>query len=199
MADRFRRTGATTMRVAPSNTFNDPTVTPIEGEGGSQDIVKPSEYFAIRVDTTNRPAASGPARVILFDASQGYQIKTQQVAPADAIITGITDDYQFMLNDLAHVAAMVDQIQLSVDDVTKALQQYGRPIEVYDVVRGGGVPLTKLIHPRKGINETQFHKDINTFPAKLRITNRTAIVMMVEPGIVLDIGFYQKAELGRKN
>lgn len=194
--NRLRRTGATSMRVAPDNTFNDPTVTPIEGDGGSQDIVKPSEYIAVRIDTTARTTS---AKVILFDASQGYQIKTGQVAPADAVITGITDDYQFLLNDLAHVAMMTDKIQLSVDDPTKALQQYGHQIEVYDIVRGGGVALTKVIHPRKGINETQYHKDINTFSAKLRITNRTALVLTVEPGIVLDLGFYQKAELGRKN
>lgn len=200
MANRFRKgVLGQQMRIAPANTYNDPTVTPIVGEGGSQDVVNPSEYFAVRIDTTTRPVDQGPAKVVLFDASQGYQIKTGTVTPANAVVTGVTDDYQFLLNDVAHVASMVDVLQLSVNDPAKALQQYGRPIEIYDIVRGGGVNLTKTIHPRKGINETQYHKDINTFDAKLRITNRTAMVIMVEPGIVLDIGFYQKAELGRKN
>lgn len=195
MANRMRRT-ARTMNVQQGKMYNNPTVNTVAPKGGSQDVIQPSEYFAIRVDTTARTEA---AKVILFDPSQGYQIKSGDVNPADVVITGITDDYQSLLNDLAHVASMVDMIQMSVNDPAKALPQYGRPFEVFDTGRGSSPKLTKTVHPRMGIHENQYHKEINTFKCPLRITNRTAIVMTVEPGIILDLGFYQKAELGRKN
>jgi len=175
-----------------------PVVTPIAGAtGGSQGTVETSPYFAIKVDTTN-PAITTPTQIVLFDASQGYQLEKGYAMPLNVVIEGLTDNYQAMLNDLAHVAAYVDICKMTVDDDTKAGLQFARALKIYEKVRGTEPSLVKTIHPEMGIHEGQYQRGINTFPVELTLTNRHALVYTQEPGLIVTFGFYQKAEIGRK-
>lgn len=182
--------------VAPATMLNQPTVK-IAGDS-KQTAVTPSDYFAIRIDTT-AVAAGTLSEVILFDANGGFQFKTGKTTPAAVTITGITDNYQFLLNDISQNAAVIHMLQMTVSDATKAFAQYSHQIEVYDIGRGNGLTETSRVYPKKGVHEGQFLKEINTFNVDWRITDRTALVLQVEQGITLDIGFYQAGEIGSKN
>lgn len=173
-----------------------PTINLISGPDGSgQTEVETSPYFSLKVDTTARAEAT---KIVLLDAEQGYQFYTGYLNPLDVVIEGLTDNYQFLLNDIAHIAAAVDILKVTVSDVTKALAQYARSIQVFDTVRGSGAHLVKTIHPEMGVHEGQERLEINTFPFNAKLTGRSAIVYTQEPGIIMTWGFYQKGELGRK-
>ncbi|PHN06159.1 hypothetical protein [Flavilitoribacter nigricans] len=173
-----------------------PTVNVISGpDGAGQTDVETAPYFSLKVDTTARAAAT---EIILLDAEQGYQLHNNKLNPVDVVIEGLTDNYQFLLNDLAHIAAVIDIVKVTVSDKAKALAQYARKIEIYDSVRGSGSHKVKTIHPEMGVHEGQQLIEINTFPFNAKLTGRSAIVYVQEPGIIMTWGFYQKAELGRK-
>lgn len=154
-------------------------------------------YISITVDTT-AAGITAPVKIVLFDASQGYQLGNAFAMHAGVKITGNTAHYQFLLNDLGSSnGSFFDTIQQRIDDESKALTQYGHPLEIFESTKGGSPRLEKTIHPGMGIHEGQYQKGINTFSAPLTIGNRTALVYTQEPGLVLTWGFYQKAELGR--
>lgn len=176
--------------------YGSPTVNLISGpDGGGQTEVEVSPYFSLKVDTTARAEAT---QIILFDAEQGYQFHTGNLNPVDVVIEGLTDHYQFLLNDIAHIATVIDIAKVTVSDKTKALAQYARGIKIYDTVRGSGPHLVKTIHPEMGVHEGQQLIEINTFPFNARLTGRSSVVYTQEPGIIMTWGFYQKGELGRK-
>lgn len=196
MASRlFKRGPGKSLNVQPSLVYNQPTVAFSSAPDTS---VAPSEYYAIRIDTTTRSAGSGPAKVVLFDSSQLYQLKTGTITPADAVISGVTDNYQAILNSFAHRASYITHLQMTVSDVAKATLQWGHQLEVYESVIGSGPSNVKTVNPRMGVHEGQYQLTINTFNCEMTIGNQTAIVLNVEPGLILEIGFYQAAELGRK-
>lgn len=184
------------VQVQPANMVNQPTVVPIAGpDGAGQAAVESSPYFSFKVSTVGILTAT---KIVLFDASQGYQLLTPYAMPVGVTITGLTGNYQFLLNDLAHVSASVDILKMTVSNPAVAGAQFARALEVYDSLRGSAPQLVKNIYPEMGISEAQFQANINTFPINLTITNRTAIVYTQEPNIEVTFGWYQQAELGRK-
>jgi hypothetical protein len=184
------------VQVAPANMVNAPTVVPISSpDGANQAMVESSPYFSFKVDTTG---LSGTTQIVLFDASQGWQIANSYAMPVGVTITGLTGHYQALLNDIAHVAAAIDIIKMTVSDDSLAGSQFGRGLKVFETVRGSDPYLVKNIYPEMGVSEAQFQKGINTFPANLIISNRTAIVYVQEPDLIVTFGFYQQAEIGRK-
>lgn len=174
-----------------------PSIVPIDGVNGAAALpkIQTDPFFSLKVDTTGLVAAT---EVVLFDASMGYQLNKSIVMPLALLITGLTSNYQAMLNDLAHVSAYVDLLKMTVSDENVALSQYARPLKVYESSKGSDPRLIKTLHPEMGVHEGQYQKGINSFTADLVITNRTAISYVQEPGIVVTWGLYQKAELGRK-
>lgn len=184
------------IQVAPGNMVNQPTVVPISGpDGANQAAVESSPYFSFKVDTTG---ISTPTQIVLFDASQGWQLSNNYAMPVLVAITGLTGPYQALLNDIAHVAASVDIIKMTVSDKTKAGAQFARGIQVYESARGSNPYLVKNIYPEMGVSEAQFQENINTFPVNLVLTNRSALVYVQEPNVIVTFGFYQQAEIGRK-
>ena len=178
------------------NMINAPTVNLISGpDGGGQSEVETSPYFSLKVDTTARTV---PTEIILFDAEQGYQFHTGKLNPVDVVIEGLTDNYQFLLNDVAHIAAAIDIVKITISDESVALAQYARSVKIYDAVRGSGAHLVKTVHPEMGVHEGQQLIQINTFPLNVKMTGRSSLVYTQEAGIVMTWGFYQKAEIGRK-
>lgn len=175
-----------------------PVVTPIPAAlGGAQGEVGASPYFSLRVDTTNAGITT-PTKIVLFDSSQGYQLSEGYAMPLLVGIEGLTDNYQSLLNDMAHIGSYVDICKMTVSDKVKAGIQFARSLEIYEKVRGQRPVLVKTIYPEMGIHEGQYQENINTFPVELTLTNRHALVYTQEPGIIVTFGFYQKAELGRK-
>ena len=192
----IRRNRGAALPAKQSHMINRPTVVPITGVAGQGlPQLGTDPYVAIEVDTT---ALSVAAMIVLFDASRGYQIANNYAMPLDVVIRGITADYQFMLNDITHNATYFDIIKQQIDDESKAFVQYSKPLEFYQASKGSKPKLIKTLYPDMGVHEGQFQKGINTFSAPAMIDNRTAIVYMQEPGIRLVWGFYQKAEIGRK-
>ena len=179
----------------PGNMIGGPTVVPIDGYQQAIPQVSTDPYVAIEIDTTALAVAT---QVVLFDASRGWQLANSYAMPVDLVIRGITADYQFILNDLTHNASYFDIIKQQINDDAVALIQYSHPFEVYDSSKGSKPKLLKTIYPDMGVHEGQFQKGINTFSAPTLITNRTALVFTMEPGIRMVLGFYQKAEIGRK-
>ena len=179
----------------PQNMINTPTIVPIDDYTQAIPQLSTDPYVAIKIDTT---ALAATAKLVLFDASRGYQLANSYTMPLGLVITGVTADYQFILNDLTHNGSYFDIIKQNINDDAIALVQYGHPIEVYDSSKGSAPKLIKTIYPDMGVHEGQFQKGINTFQAPTLITNRTALVMNVEPGMIMNIGLYQKAEVGRK-
>lgn len=181
--------------INPDRMINQPTITPSDGTiGQPANAPAASPYFSLRV--INSAGAAG--RAVVFDASQGYQLDNAYVMPLTLSIIGVTNHYQFLLNDLAHVAKRVDVIQLDCTAGT-ANAQFARPIQVYECATGSMPALVKTLYPNMGKSEAQFQANIITFPADLIITNRTAFVVDIEPNTTLNMNFYQIAEVGRKN
>lgn len=179
-----------------SRMVNDPTIVPSDDvTGNAQNPIPSDSYFSITVDTTNG-AIAGPTEIVLFDASQGWQLANGWTLPANVVITGLTADYQFMLNDISHNASYVDILKVRVSASPEA--QFARPLSVYESSKGGSPRLRSSLYPEKGITENQFQDKISTFRINQIITNRTALVYTQEAGIVVTFSFYQKAELGRK-
>lgn len=174
-----------------------PTIVPVEGTGAANGLpkIQTDPYFSLKVDTTGLAVAT---KIVLFDASMGYQLNNSYVMPAGVIITGLTTNYQAMLNDAAHVSSYIDIMKMTVSDDNVALTQYARPLEIYDSSKGSMPRLIKTLFPEMGVHEGQYQKGINTFTVDLLLTNRSALVYVQEPGIVVTWGAYQKAELGRK-
>lgn len=167
--------------------------------------IETDPFFSIRVSTKD---ATEPQLVVLFDASQGYQMAYSQYNGPDVKIEGLSAGYQFILNDVSHNASYLDLLKMRVTDYntdsngnccgTRASDQYARPIEIFDSSKGSRPRLLKTIYPEQGVHEGQYQLNINTFSNDIIITNRTAFVYMQEPGISISWGFYQVAELGRK-
>ena len=166
--------------------------------------VQTDPYFSIKVSTRN---ATQSQLVVLFDGSKGYQFGYNAFNGADVVIEGLSAHYQFILNDLVHNASYLDMLKMRVVDPNEqggnccsgtALNQYARPIEIYDSSKGSKPRLLKTIYPDMGVHEGQFQLAINTFQSDVILTNRSAFVYKQEPGIDLVWGFYQVAELGRK-
>ena len=177
--------------------INNPTVVPSEGAGGGSGCAIPTDpYISIAVDTTDVGIVA-PELIILFDSSQGYQLANKVEMDPLVKITRLTSEYQFILNDLVSNGSFFDTFQQRISDVSKALLQYGRPIEIYEASKGSKPRLVQTIHSGMGIHEGQYNKDINTFAFPILVGNRTAFVYWQEPGIVMTWGMYQKAEVGR--
>lgn len=176
--------------------INGPSIMPVAGVAG-QGLPKvgTDNYLAIKVDTTG---LVGPTDIILFDASRGLQIHENYAMPLGVTITGITADYQFILNDLSHVGSYFDVIKQTIDDETKAFEQYAYPIEVYSSSKGSKPRLIKTLFPDMGLHEGQFQKGINTFLGETLLDNRIAFKYKQLPDVVMTWAFYQKAEVGRK-
>jgi len=163
--------------------------------------VETDPYFALKVSSAGLQA---PVQVVLFDGGRGFQLAMQFAMNPAIAITGLTADYQFILNDVVHNSSFFDVIKqrvvalgnLSNDQV--AMSQFARPIEVYDSSKGSKPRLLKTIYPDMGIHEGQFQLSINTFASHTIVTNRSALVYTQEPDCEVLFGFYQKAELGRK-
>lgn len=158
-------------------------------------------YFSLKVSTAGATAAE---LVILFDASGGYQFGMNKANGANVVIEGLSVDYQYLLNDIAHNASYVDMLKMTVKKASgdcaqcDGLEQYARPIELYDSSKGSKPRLLKTIYPEQGVHEGQYQLAINTFQSDLILTNRTAFVYLQEPNTIITWGFYQVAELGRK-
>lgn len=203
----FVDTKQTMPSVASGNMIGAPTVVPAVGVNGQGlPTIETDPYFAIEVDTTNRVA---PTRIVLFDGSRGYQFSHGYNMPIDVLIRGLTADYQFIVNDVVHNSSYFDIIKMRViatapqegpccNSSEVALVQFAHPIKLYDSSKGSESRLLKTIFPDMGIHEGQYQLNINTFQSKTLITNRSALVYTQEPGIKLVLGFYQKAEIGRK-
>ncbi len=176
--------------------INGPSISPVTGVAG-QGLPKvgTDNYLALKVDTT---ALSVPTDIILFDASRGLQIHENYAMPLGVVITGITSDYQFMLNDLSHIGSYFDLIKQTIDDETKAYEQYANPVKVYSSSKGSDPRLIKTLYPDMGLHEGQYQKGINTFIGETLLDNRIAFKYKQSPGIVMTWSFYQKAEVGRK-
>lgn len=176
--------------------INDPTIIPSDDVTGQVNAPLPADsFFSITVDTSD-PAITTPQQIVLFDPSQGYQLANGWTLPANVVISGVTADYQFMLNDLSHNASYIDVVKIKVS--AKEDQQFARPLAIYESSKGGAPRLIRNLYPEKGITETQFQSKISTFKTNLILTNRNALVYTQEHGIVVTFSFYQKAELGRK-
>lgn len=190
---------------AQSNMIGRPTVNVSErADTRVIQSVQTDPYFAVKVSTKE---AEEPQQVILFDGSQGYQLGYNQFIGPDVEITGLTSHYQFLLNDMVHNSSYLDMLKMRITEhvnensnccATNALEQYARPVEIYDASKGSKPRLLKTIFPDMGVHEGQYQLNINTFANDIIITNRTAFVYMQEPGITVTWGFYQVAELGRK-
>ena len=158
-------------------------------------------YFSLKVDTTGATEAQ---LVILFDSSGGYQFGANKANGSNVIITGLSANYQYILNDISHNASYVDMLKMTVRNSNgdcsdcNGLSQYGRPLKIYDSSKGTEPRLLKSIYPEMGVHEGQYQLAINTFNTDLIITNRTAFVYEQEPNTIITWGFYQVAELGRK-
>lgn len=193
--DRRRRRLQAVVPTKNPSMINNPTVTPAQP---AHQVSAPADpYVSITVDTTDA-GITAATKVVLFDASMGYQLGTTFAMDPLVKITGGTAPYQFILNDLASSnGSYFDTIQQRVSDDSVAMAQFGRPLEVYESSKGSAPRLEKTIHPGMGVHEGQYQKGINTFNIPLTIGNRTAIVYWQEPGVKITWGFYQKAELGR--
>ncbi len=176
---------------------NQPTISVVDQTNGVANLpkIQTDPYFSLKVDTTGLAVAT---KIVLFDASMGYQLNENFVMDPGVVITGLTANYQAMLNDLAHVSTYIDILKMTVSDDNVALTQYARPLEIYDSSKGSRPRLIKSLFPEMGVHEGQYQKGINTFTVDLLMTNRSAFVYVQEPGIVVNWGAYQKAELGRK-
>ena len=188
---------ATVPKTSSTNMIGAPTVVPAVGVNGQGlPTIETDPYFAIEVDTTNRDVAT---RIVLFDGSRGYQFSHNYQMPIDVGIRGLTADYQFIVNDMVHNSSYFDIMKMRViGDEQVSLVQFAHVIKVYDSSKGSESRLLKSIYPDMGIHEGQFQLNINTFSSPTLLTNRTALVYTQEPGIKLVLGFYQKAEIGRK-
>lgn len=195
----FRRRRSALQSIAQGQgAVNAPTIHPITGvNGAGLPNLGTDPFISIEIDTTDA-AIVAAVDIVLFDASRGYQLGTGYAMPAEVVITGLTADYQFILNDVAHNASYIDIIKQQIDVEAQALIQYGHPIKVYEGSKGSAPRLVNTIHPAMGVHEGQFQKTINSFETELLVTNRTALVFKQQPGIKQVISFYQKAEVGRK-
>ena len=189
---------------AQSNMIGRPTINVSErADTRVIQSVQTDPYFAIKVSTVG---ATEPEQVVLFDGSQGYQLGYNQFIGPNVQIEGLSANYQFILNDMVHNSSYLDMLKMRVNDNSSdanccsgtALDQYARPVEIYDASKGSKPRLLKTIYPDQGVHEGQYQLNINTFANDLIITNRTAFVYLQEPGITITWGFYQVAELGRK-
>ncbi|MCB0631266.1 MAG: hypothetical protein R2824_15815 [Saprospiraceae bacterium] len=186
----------------PDAMINRPTVVPTVEAGGKLPSLGTDPYFALKVSTAGMAAAT---KIVLFDGGRGYQLGFQFAMDPAVTIEGLTADYQFILNDIVHNASFFDVLKQRVVslDVNKsneqvALSQFARPVKIYDSSKGSEPRLLKTMYPDMGIHEGQYQLSINTFSDYTIITNRTALVYVQEPDCELVLGFYQKAELGRK-
>lgn len=175
--------------------INNPTIVPTSVEVAPALPADP--YVSISVDTTD-VGITTPQVIVLFDASMGYQLGNKYGMDPLIVITGLTSDYQFMLNDLGSSnGSYFDTIQQRISDNAIAMTQFGHPCEIYESSKGGAPKLQQTAHPGMGIHEGQYQLGINTFSFPFTVGNRTAFVYVQEPGVVVTWGFYQKAELGR--
>ena len=173
-----------------------PTVVASPSGGGELPTLGTDPYIAIEVDTSDA-SITDPVKIVLFDAGRGYQLGFGYTMPLAVKITGLTADYQFMLNDVVHNASYFDIVKQQIDVETEALAQFGYPFEIYESSKGSSPRLINTYYPQMGVHEGQYQKGINTFSAPMVITNRTAVVFTQRPGIKQVIGLYQKAEIGR--
>ena len=189
--------------VSDGNVVGKPTVHISErAERRVIQSIQTDSYFSIKVSTVG---AAEPQEVILFDASGGFQFGMNKVNGPNVSITGMSANYQYILNDVSHNASYVDMLKMTIrvpgedcNNSCSAIDQYARPIFIYDSSKGSAPRLLKTIYPEAGVNESQFQLNINTFENDLIITNRTAFNYIQEPGTIVTWGFYQVAELGRK-
>lgn len=190
--------------VAEGNMVGRPTVNISErAENRIIQSLQTDPYFSIKVSTKN---ATVPEMVVLFDGSKGYQFSYNAFNGPNVVLEGLSAHYQFILNDLVHNASYLDMLKMRIVDPNAAdgccsgvaMSQYARPIKIYDSSKGSESRLLKTIYPDMGVHEGQYHLTINTFQNDLILTNRTAFVYLQEPGIDVVWGFYQVAELGRK-
>lgn len=183
--------------------INNPTVSPISGVAGQGlPTVDTDPFFSIEVSTAGAPAGATQT-VILFDAGGGYQLGLNQSSGPNVVIRGLTANYQFILNDVVHNGSFFSRVKmhvLSTGGVTPeeiSLVQYNHPLSFYSASKGSQPRLLKTIHPTMGVNEQQYHFNINTFTANLLVGNREALVYEQEPDTRIVWSFYQTAEVGR--
>ena len=179
------------------NMVYQPTVVATGGPNASQNLSGAAPYFTITVDTTD---ASLPdeVKIVLFDSSQGYQLQTQYAMPLAVSITS-DSDAQFLLNDMAHTAAVISTIKMELaGDTTKFSQQFAKRINLYECKRGQDPSVVKSLNPSMGISEAQFRSDLTHFYADISVTNRHSLVYTQLKGVIATFGFFQDAELGRK-
>ncbi|MEL6669038.1 MAG: hypothetical protein AAFP08_08715 [Bacteroidota bacterium] len=198
---RTVRRGGLLLPSKPAEMINRPTVMPATGIGGQGIPVQETDpFFSLEVENDGTTAQD----VILFDGGGGLQLGLNLTNGPDITIKGLTADYQFILNDIVHNGSFFSMVKMHVvstdpnispEDV--ALLQYGHSLHVYSSSKGSKPRLTKNIHPSSGVNEQQYHFNINTFTVDLLIGNREAILYTQEPKTRVVWSIYQTAEVGR--
>jgi hypothetical protein len=188
--------GQRIVQAGSQNMKGQPTVVAAPQGGGNLPQLGTDPYISIEVDTSDA-GITDPVKIVLFDAGRGYQLGTGYTMPLAVKITGLTANYQFIMNDIAHNSSYFDIVKQQIDTEAEALAQFGYPFEIFESSKGSSPRLVNTYYPQMGVHEGQYQKTINTFAAPMMITNRTAIVFTQRPGIKQVIGFYQKAEVGR--
>ena len=147
-----------------------PTVVASPSGGGELPTLGTDPYIAIEVDTTDA-SITDPVKIVLFDGGRGYQLGLSYTMPLAVKITGLTANYQFMLNDVVHNGSYFDIVKQQIDDETEALAQFGYPFEIYESSKGSSPRLVNTYYPQMGVHEGQYQRGINTFSAPMVITN----------------------------
>ena len=197
---RFKSYGGN-LRRGGNGMIGASTIKPARGVGSmGLERHQADPYFTLTVSTET---LTEPTKVVLFDASAGYQRGFNYTNPAGVVVTGKTADYQFMLNTLPSegiyfdiIKQVVSQASTGTSDAALAQRQFLNPIEIFRSSLGASPALINTMHPSMGIHEGQYQLTINTFAAPNAFTNLTALVYTQEPDVLMTWAFYQKAKIG---
>ncbi len=195
--------------------INVPTVVPgqdVQGVPATQGIIGVADIFNLEVSTCG---ATADETVVLFDSHGALGLNQNTVSGANVVITGLTNNYQYMLNYIAHYSPFVDVIKMTVAKCAPTTtltnsgsncccgdsnisQQFYRPLKVYTTHLGADPNNVLTIHPSKGIHEGQFRNDIVTFAANFLLSGTDGICYKQIPNTIVNFTFYMKAMVGRK-
>ncbi len=159
----------------------------------NQPIRDTSNFLSLKVENTTTDKLTVP----VLDPSGGYQLTTGNALPAGVTLTGLTNNYQYMLTRLARFDIQFTHLQLEIEK--GSVTQFSSPLQLMSYRLDYGLPIpVATVHPtvhRHSMQQVSTIIDYFEFP--YTFDQSTTLVTDIEAETCLIFNFKIMGEWNR--
>ncbi len=130
--------------------------------------------------------------VVIFDAQGAYADQQSYVQPGTVTITGVSKNYQLVINKLITGKFIINELHL--ETLSNKLTQFAQPLSFWDdSMKVDNISISQSIFPNAGRNSMQQQLNMVELPEISKIVEATtALVFDIVPGNTYNLRFFMQ-------